>query len=497
MNINIFGNSSELYSEREIINDQTSLTPKISWSNPIWSFDCGDDANHIELSSDGEYIAASSGNLYFFHKSNPTPLWVHAGLIGGEMDMSHDGSYIVGCGGVGNWWLYLFNKSGSWWRFNAEAYVLSTAISGDGNYIVAGTSDNRTLLFHKSSNIPLWTYSGSAIPKRVDISYDGKSIVAGCSDHKLYYFNKSSSTPIWTSSSFGDTIYDLSISNNGKYIVLGNENTNVYLFENSSSSYLWTYHTPSPVYRVEISDDGKHIVAAGGEILYLFHRSSSTPLWSYHTGDLVFAIEISTDGNYIAAGNLHNELYLFNVSNPLPIWIYFAPIDLLSTNYWNSLSLSYYGNYLGAANENNNIFFFNVFSLSPFTLTSNATSPDRDGNFYLNWSKSKSVDNYSVYTHNSYITQINKSVTLLQAGLNSLNYKISGLMEGIYYYKIVAFNNYGNVSSNCISIEVQYPPEPPEPNGEGNTISGYSVFIIFGLSFIAIIHFVHNFRKKK
>lgn len=96
---------------------------------------------------------------------------------------------------------------------------------------------------------------------------------------------------------------------------------------------------------------------------------------------------------------------------------------------------------------------------STFTLTTDADIPDLDGSFNLIWTDSLYADNYSVYFSNSYITEINSSVTLLADQNATSPYLISGLTNGTYYFIIVAFNEFGNTSSNCIPVEVKlFPP---------------------------------------
>jgi parallel beta-helix repeat protein len=93
-----------------------------------------------------------------------------------------------------------------------------------------------------------------------------------------------------------------------------------------------------------------------------------------------------------------------------------------------------------------------------FNLTSDADTPDNDGEFNLYWNNSIGADNYTVYTHNKTITEINSTVTEVINGLTNNSYFISGKNNGTYYYVIVAFNEYGNITSNCIKINVSIIP---------------------------------------
>ncbi|TFG25152.1 MAG: hypothetical protein EU529_01840 [Promethearchaeota archaeon] len=97
-----------------------------------------------------------------------------------------------------------------------------------------------------------------------------------------------------------------------------------------------------------------------------------------------------------------------------------------------------------------------------FTLESDALTPDKDGCFTLNWTKSLYAESYSVYQHTAPITEFNNSIRIA-AGVKDLIYHISNLNDGDYYFGIVAFNVNGNRSSNIIYVEViNAPPGPFE-----------------------------------
>ncbi|MFX1589379.1 MAG: ABC transporter substrate-binding protein, partial [Promethearchaeota archaeon] len=96
----------------------------------------------------------------------------------------------------------------------------------------------------------------------------------------------------------------------------------------------------------------------------------------------------------------------------------------------------------------------------PFTLYSDAGTPDTDGNFNLNWTISVNAQNYSVYQYSQFITKINGSLTPLLLETENLTFPISGLTSGDYYFIVVAHNEYGNTLSNCLKVSIQIPPGP-------------------------------------
>jgi len=93
-----------------------------------------------------------------------------------------------------------------------------------------------------------------------------------------------------------------------------------------------------------------------------------------------------------------------------------------------------------------------------FALSSDAELPDTDGTFNLNWTVSEGADNYSVFVYNSFITQINDSVTNLANQTAISPFPITGLMDGDYYFVVVAYNGSGETMSNNVYIKVQLPP---------------------------------------
>ncbi|MHA2035057.1 MAG: hypothetical protein ACW98X_01405 [Promethearchaeota archaeon] len=101
---------------------------------------------------------------------------------------------------------------------------------------------------------------------------------------------------------------------------------------------------------------------------------------------------------------------------------------------------------------------YDILSPKPFTLSHNADTPDTDGQFELSWTLSIGADNYSVYIYTSMITEINGSVTLVEAGVTDLNYNIS-LETGIYYILVRSYNETGFTDSNVINVNIAIAPE--------------------------------------
>jgi hypothetical protein len=124
-----------------------------------------------------------------------------------------------------------------------------------------------------------------------------------------------------------------------------------------------------------------------------------------------------------------------------------------------------------------------------FILSSNAGTPDDNGNFDLTWTSSDNALTYSVYRYSSYITEINGSLTLLGAGTTDLSLALSGYTDGTYYFIVVAHNAYGDTLSNCIEVIVQIPSD--------GGIPGYNLYFIFAAIGIVSAITIGKRRKKR
>ena len=131
-----------------------------------------------------------------------------------------------------------------------------------------------------------------------------------------------------------------------------------------------------------------------------------------------------------------------------------------------------------------------------FILSSDAEDPDTDGIFNLNWTESDGAQNYSIYQYDKFITVINNSLTIVLEETTDLSLPLSGYSNGIYYFIVVAYNEYGNSTSNCIQITFQIPQSIPNDN---NFIT--MLIIIFSISGIAIVGTIititYKVRRKK
>jgi hypothetical protein len=129
-----------------------------------------------------------------------------------------------------------------------------------------------------------------------------------------------------------------------------------------------------------------------------------------------------------------------------------------------------------------------------FTLSSNAMTPDTDGNFTLIWTTSIRAENYSVYQYSNFISEINSSLNLITDGLANYTLNLFDYVNGTYYFITIAFNPIGNTTSNCIKIEVAIPYNEPSPPVD-YIVPSYNVWFLILVFTFALINIIRK-RKK-
>jgi C1A family cysteine protease len=234
-------------------------------------------------------------------------------------------------------------------------------------------------------------------------------------------------------------------------------------------------------------------VMSGGSV---FGDGSHTPAWIFTNTSLFDTIPIAVDGegdhDFYVARELVYDLPGFG---QVEVWE-LEDLNLLGGIAWyeKSTGILLNGTLLFSGGAYNYTFDFvdtnaelNIIEKpGAFTLSSNAEDPDNNGIFDLIWTASSGANNYSVYRSSSFITEIDGSLTLLADEITDLTLALSGYGDGIYYFIIVAHNDYGDTLSNCISVTVIL---------EG--IPGYNLLLIVAtLGIVTILIIKKKYRTK-
>jgi len=203
-----------------------------------------------------------------------------------------------------------------------------------------------------------------------------------------------------------------------------------------------------------------------------FSPNSHSPFWIFTDVSINDHILISVDGegdyDFIVTDEFGYNFPTFgdiriwelrDVANPETIAWYEQSTGILLNGTFHYYEGNY--NYAFELLDTNVVFSENMFP-GEFELETDAESPDDDGSFNIWWGDSQRVINYSLYTHSSYISEINDELTLLIEETTDMLVPLSGYSNGIYYFIVVAHNSYGDTKSNCLEVRVEI-PHPPEP----------------------------------
>ncbi|MHA2325695.1 MAG: WD40 repeat domain-containing protein, partial [Promethearchaeota archaeon] len=453
------------------------------------------------------YVAATSqdGKFYLFNTSNLANalIWTYDAPTGnyGTVSISGNGNYIAAVIGYS---VYLFDKSSGTplWTYNTTKSITNVAISFDGNYVVANTrigdfpSVYGALYFFNTSisptKTPMWNYTmKTALPLSVAISSDGNYTAVGSYgfptlESDVYLFNKSISqnkTPIWKYQ-FGPTgiINEVAMNSNASYIVVADGSGYVYYFKDKSPTRNLLTTLESPVYTIDISPNGRHVITGGANESYYYRNH-----WTYFHGTMgtdyenVNHVSVSDNGFAIATENDRNYIHSRG-GNPIsfPLVWYSELSDTIT-----DAKISSDGKYCVIGSSDSNLYLFNntaPLANNHFRLNIVSDSPNTDGNFSIYWEESTNADNYSIFHSNKKITQINGSLDLIEEGITAPytignQYQISGVTTGTHYYRIVAYNEYGYSVSYSLPyspVIVSLPPgefqlsstaDDPDPDG--------------------------------
>jgi len=227
--------------------------------------------------------------------------------------ISSNGEYLA----VGCRWEFVLTRplaGGIIWTIKSQNNVFwDVAISGNGAYLatyigIAGAT--RLYFFSSESNTPLWNAQVSV--DEVTISRDG-NFIGGCDGFGdvAYFFSKDSNEYIWKSLELihGWQIDIMSITDDGKYIVTSDSHNETFLYES------YNMFIPPRIYPEhwgKISPDGSVITAHNGSRLSQYTTESTEALWSHNLGADIYRVEIAQNGRYIMAATKDKKLHYFD-----------------------------------------------------------------------------------------------------------------------------------------------------------------------------------------
>jgi len=241
--------------------------------SPTWQNSIGDDVTAVDLSSDGDYVAAG----YTIGNDNSVAYWKNTRTLSGTPSP--------------DW--------ASTEPSDVEEGIIDIAVSDDGNYVAAAAWFDTVYYWANakslSGNPPTKWWSGTGISfTSIDMSSDGDEVVAGsegtvASTGKGVYFwsgakglSGKPQNPTWFYDTTPNAVEDVAINTAGDYMAAANGvlPDRVYFFDSSGNS-LWNppYQVDNPVRSLSISSDGGTLAIGTGLFVsrYLVSTGFKTP----------------------------------------------------------------------------------------------------------------------------------------------------------------------------------------------------------------------------
>ncbi len=394
------------------------------------------------------------------------------------------------------------------WGGNLSDYPTSIDHDSLNNIYITGRTENFDndfnifVIKYNSSGDFVWNYTqdvnGYESGEGIVIDKEDNIYVAGIVESVIFYVDfellkfNSSGALIFTQT-WGDTdtdwAYDIAIDNEGDIYITGSthipdlEKTDLCLIKlNKSGSLNW-----SSTWGGQYADWGESLVIDELNNIYVAATTNSygsgwkdIAILKYnHTGGLEWNKTWGGTEIDMAEGiamDSHNNIYLLGTTKS------FGGQDLCILKYnisgelqWEKIlqsntpdmgieiEIDMFDNnkiYItGAINGEFTLIKYNQLP-GEFKLTSNViSSVDPDGNFSLSWGESSDANNYSLYQYDKPITEFNDSLFEVVNGNINRTYTLKNYAEGEYYFIVIAYNSFGNQSSNQLKIVVEYPPE--------------------------------------
>ncbi|MGV9206316.1 MAG: hypothetical protein ACOC44_20100 [Promethearchaeia archaeon] len=395
------------------------------------------------------------------------------------------------------------------WKHNYSNYGYGLKLDSEYNLWVCGytisqenCSKDILILKYNNSGELLWNKTwGSDL---MDIGYDitvngdGNTYVCGYSEAydingDIIVMNLSSSGEINSVISWGDEFanlaYSIAVDHSQNIVVTG------YTFNNDTigkdlvvvkfdhgGSVLWnqTWGTAGEdVGRDLMIDENNTVYIAGhsqsyvngeNDALIMCINKSGNILWNETWGstydDFSYAITPTIGSEMMVAGTTKNS---GDATGDFLLICYNYQGDALYNKTWDDGSAEVFydirynaSKMLFMIGTQNSEIYLAKYSFAPghFSLSSDAGNPDIDGEFTLSWTTPMQANNYSLYESTSSFTEITEEVSLIQDNLTSNSYSLTKKKTGNYFFMVMAFNGFGNTSSNCLKVNVHFPPGP-------------------------------------
>jgi hypothetical protein len=264
-----------------------SLTPdgRKRWSG--WSGTC------LDISSDGDYILASKGQVVRLISSAGTIIWEKSmDITVTDLSMAPNASVIAATGGGK---VRIMDFRGNDIASNATMSINHLKVMPSGDQILITTTQNVQL--SDLSLLPEWSDTSST-QNLIAVAPDGSSFVTATYNNLRMY--RAGGKLVWDKKFSGGNARALAYSRDGSAIVVGMDDNNVQVL-NRNGVQLWTANASNWITSVAVSDDGNTIAAGSlDKKLYVYNRAG-TRLGTFTARSAITfnSVAVTRDGSLI------------------------------------------------------------------------------------------------------------------------------------------------------------------------------------------------------
>ncbi|RMF91338.1 MAG: tetratricopeptide repeat protein [Methanobacteriota archaeon] len=281
----------------------------------LWKYKTQRSIRCEATTGDARMILAGSENgiVYLIDQKASSP-WRHeSGSAIVDIALSPEGRYGVFCNAKGLVALLDCKEDGRvlWEKDMSRGGAGSVAISSEGRSIAVSTNNFEIMLFDRDGR-KKGSYTTDQLIKTLDVTEDGKTLLAA-SMNGLYLARDGGQPRRLEAYQPPADIQSAAISRDGGFIAVGTRGGDVALL-NRDGEVLWTKGTPTPVYAVSVSSEGKVVSGSLNGAIMLFSREGEE-LWRYQTGENIWDVDISEKGDMIVSGCglVFGNIYLFRL----------------------------------------------------------------------------------------------------------------------------------------------------------------------------------------
>ena len=264
-----------------------SLTPdgRKRWSG--WSGTC------LDISSDGDYILASKGQVVRLISSAGTIIWDQSmDITVTDLSMAPNASVIAATGGGK---VRIMDFKGKDIASNATMSIKHLKVMPSGDQILITTTQNVQL--SDLTLLPEWSDTNST-QNLIAVAPDGSSFVTATYDHVRMY--KAGGKLLWDKKVSGGNALALAYSRDASTIVVGMDDNNLQVL-NRNGVQIWTANATNWITSVAVSDDGNTIAAGSMDKKLYVYNHAGTRLGTFTTKSAIKfnSVAVTRDGSLI------------------------------------------------------------------------------------------------------------------------------------------------------------------------------------------------------